>query len=73
MTAYSFSLQLLTTGGSVTGPTVASGDSITLTVTRSGNTGDATPSNSSGCVAYTVPLNTATPGAITTFQVAVTL
>ena len=68
MTAYSFSLQLLTTGGSVTGPTVASGDSITLTVTRSGNTGDATPSNPSGCVAYTVPLNTATTGAITTFS-----
>jgi hypothetical protein len=68
LAAYSFTLTLLTSGGSVTGPTVVSGDTITLTVALSGNTGDATPSNPSGCVAYTVPLNTATPGAITTFS-----
>jgi hypothetical protein len=72
LATHSVTLDIYQGGGSspVTGPTVAVGDTITLTVTSSSvsNGQSAAKSNTSGCSAINVYVGTATANAVTNFS-----
>lgn len=68
MAVFNLSVVLTTSGASVTGPTVSVGDSITLTATASGQSGNADAFNPSNCTGQQVTLGTAKALAITSFS-----
>ena len=68
MTVFNYSVVLTNGGGSIAGPNVAPGDSITLTATAPGWYGTASATNPINCVGIDVTLGVATPNAIAVFS-----
>jgi len=68
LAVFEYSVVLTDGGGSIAGPNVNVGDSITLTATAPGQSGIASPVNPVNCVGADVTLGVTTPNAIASFS-----